>query len=228
MKITSGWATGFGVALLLSPSMMTAQADPNSVPAPSTGMSGSTQPGSANSQMTPGISRPTRMNGDASLSGEGGGPDAQMIKDKIFLRKAAQGGIAEVQLGDLAAQKGSSEDVRKFGQKMVLDHGALNESLKPFAETLGVMAPKTAAKEDMQEYEKLKALSGTEFDKEYLAYMSADHHRDLRAFREEAASTSDASLREALMKARMTIAEHTRAVDKLATENGVMVVKTKR
>jgi len=47
--------------------------------------------------------------------------------DKMFLHKASMGGFAEVQLGQLAAQKGNSDEVRKFGQKMVDDHSALNE-----------------------------------------------------------------------------------------------------
>ena len=227
MKLTHGYGVVFGVVLLVAPCVLAAQTDPNSMPSSTPGMAGAMQPGSANSQMTPGISRPTRMNSDASLNGEAGGPDAQTIRDKIFLRKAAQGGMAEVQLGRLAAQKGSSEEIRQFGQMMVDDHTAMNASLKPFADTLGLMQPKTAAKPDVQEFEKLSALSGTEFDKEYLTYMSADHHRDLREFREQAAGTPDQTFKDAVLKARTVIAQHTRMVDKLAVENGVTVGKPK-
>lgn len=227
MKMKQGQAAFLGAILLAVPLVAAAQTDPNSVPANTPGMAGVQQPGSANNQMTPGISRPNRANGDASLNGEGGGPDSQMIKDKIFLRKAAQGGLAEVQLGQLAAQKGSSDEVKRFGQKMVDEHTALNESLKPFADSMGVMQPKTAGKPDLQEYEKLSSLSGTDFDKEYLTYMSADHHRDMREFREEAASTSDQSLKDAVLKARMVIGEHMRMVDKLAVANGISVGKPK-
>ena len=58
--------------------------------------------------------------------------------DKMFLHKASEGGYAEVQLGQLAVQKGNSDEVKKFGQKMVDDHTALNEQMKPFAEAMGL------------------------------------------------------------------------------------------
>ena len=39
--------------------------------------------------------------------------------DKTFAMHAAQGGLAEVQMGKLAAQNASSPDVKQFGQRMV-------------------------------------------------------------------------------------------------------------
>src|SRR5579883_1087065 len=40
---------------------------------------------------------------------------AARASDKEFVKKAAEGGLAEVELGQLAAQKASSDDVKKFG-----------------------------------------------------------------------------------------------------------------
>ena len=57
----------------------------------------------------------------------------------MFLRKAAEGGFAEVKLGQLAAQKGSSDDVKAFGQKMVDDHAKLNNEMAQLADSMGVM-----------------------------------------------------------------------------------------
>src|SRR5690348_16339814 len=54
--------------------------------------------------------------------------------DHTFIMKAAEGGLAEVQLGKLAADKGSSEQVKQFGQKMVDDHGKANDELKTIAQ----------------------------------------------------------------------------------------------
>ena len=90
--------------------------------------------------------------------------------DKMFLHKASEGGYAEVQLGQLAAQKASSDDVKKFGQKMVDDHTALNDQMKPFAEAAGLQPPTKLSSKDQAEYDKLNGLSGDAFDKEYLAY----------------------------------------------------------
>ena len=86
------------------------------------------------------------------------------MQDKMFLQKASEGGMAEVQLGQLAAQKGNSAEVKQFGQKMVEDHTRLNEQMKPIADTLGVNAPKHLNKVDQAEYDKLSSLSGDAFD----------------------------------------------------------------
>ncbi|WP_353062541.1 DUF4142 domain-containing protein [Tunturibacter psychrotolerans] len=151
------------------------------------------------------------------------GDVGQTMKDKIFLRKAAQGGMAEVKLGQLAAQKASGDDVKAFGQKMVDDHTKLNNEMAPIADSMGVRLPKDLNKEDQAEYDKLNALSGNNFDMEYLAFMVKDHHKDLREFRQEAASTTDPTLQLAVANATKVIHEHTMMVDRLAREKGVSV-----
>jgi putative membrane protein len=151
------------------------------------------------------------------------GDVGQTMKDKIFLRKAAQGGMAEVKLGQLAAQKASGDDVRAFGQKMVDDHTKLNNVMAPIADSMGVRLPKDLSKEDQAEYDKLNALSGNNFDMEYLSFMVKDHHKDLHEFRQEAASTTDPTLQTAVANATKVIHEHTVMVDKLARDKGVPV-----
>ena len=151
------------------------------------------------------------------------GDVGQTMKDKIFLRKAAQGGMAEVKLGQLAAQKANGDDVKAFGQKMVDDHTKLNNEMAPIADSMGVRLPKDLNKEDQAEYDKLNALSGNNFDMEYLSFMVKDHHKDLREFRQEAASTTDPTLQTAVANATKVIHEHTVMVDKLAREKGIPV-----
>jgi putative membrane protein len=151
------------------------------------------------------------------------GDVGQVLQDKMFLRKAAEGGIAEVKLGQLAAQKANSEDVKTFGKKMVDDHTKLNNDMAQVADSMGVMLPKAMNKEDQAEYDKLNSLSGDAFDTEYLSYMVKDHHKDLHAFRMEAASPTDPSLHDEVVKAQSIIHEHTVMVDKLARAKGIPV-----
>jgi putative membrane protein len=207
MKFISARLLFLGAALL-SPTLVVAQSDPMSPPAAQTQQ---TQP-----QPYPSSSS---MQDSAPNSGDVG----QVMKDKIFLRKAAQGGMAEVKLGQLAAQKGSSEDVRAFGQRMVDDHTKLNNDMAPVADSMGVRLPKDLSKEDQAEYDKLSSLSGNDFDMEYLSFMVKDHHKDLREFRQEAASTTDPTLQTAVANATKVIHEHTMMVDKLAREKGIPV-----
>ncbi|MCU1223577.1 MAG: hypothetical protein JWQ42_1670 [Edaphobacter sp.] len=156
-----------------------------------------------------------------SSTAMGNSDSNQSMKDKMFVRKAAEGGIAEVQLGQLAAEKGSSQDVKDLGQKMVTDHTALNNDMAPIAQSMGVAVPKKLNKQHQADYDKLNALSGEEFDKAYITAMMKDHHKDLREFRDEATSASDPTLKAAVEKGVKVISEHTAMVDKLAKDKGI-------
>jgi putative membrane protein len=150
-----------------------------------------------------------------------GGDTIQSMRDKTFVRKAASGGLAEVQFGQLAAQKGASDEVKSFGQKMVDDHTKLNEKMAQVADSLGVMLPKHLNKEDQAEYDKLNSLSGDAFDKEYITAMVKDHHADLREFRIEANSTSDPNLKQVITDGAQVIHDHMVMIDKIARSKGI-------
>ncbi len=195
----------FCTAVVFSPALLLSQSNPMN------------PGGSTSSAPMPGQQPTTGMQD----SGSNVGDVSQTMKDKMFLRKAAEGGMAEVQLGQLAAQKASDDDVKAFGQKMVDDHTALNNEIAPIADSMGVRTPKTISKLDQAEYDKLNGLSGSDFDTEYLTAMVKAHHKDLREFRTEAADTQDPTLKAAVEKGAKVIREHTMMVDKLAREKGI-------
>jgi len=197
------------VPAILSPGLLFAQFDPVSIVA---SQSQSNRP----QQQMP--STPSMQD-----SGPNSGDVGQIMQDKMFLRHAAEGGIAEVKLGQLAADKASSDDVKAFGQKMVDDRTKINNDIDQVADSMGIMLPKAMSKEDQAEYDKLAKLSGNDFDIEYLTYMVKDHHKDLRAFRIEAASPADSTLHDAVVKAEGIIHDHKVMVDKLARAKGVPV-----
>jgi putative membrane protein len=198
----------FGTAIV-SPALLFAQFDPTSVPA------SQTQPN------RPGQQAPATPS--LQDSGPNSGDVGQIMQDKMFLRQAAEGGIAEVKFGQLAVQKGSTDEVRSFGQKMVDDHTTLNLELAQVADSMGVMLPKSMNKEDQAEYDKLNGLSGNDFDMEYVSFMVKDHHKDLHEFRMEAASRADPTLRDEVVKAAGIIHDHTVMVDKLARAKGIPI-----
>ncbi|HEX3967320.1 MAG TPA: DUF4142 domain-containing protein [Edaphobacter sp.] len=191
------------------PVLLLAQFDPTAIPA------SQTQPNRPQQQAP----STTSMQDSGPNSGDVG----QVMEDKMFLRRAAEGGIAEVKLGQLAAQKGSTDDVKAFGQKMVDDHTRLNNEMAQVADSLGVMLPKSMNKEDQAEYDKLNGLSGNDFDMEYLTFMVKDHHKDLHEFRMEAASHADPTLRDEVIKAEGLIHDHTVMVDRLARAKGIPI-----
>jgi len=147
--------------------------------------------------------------------------DPTLSQDKTFLQKASQGGMAEIQLGQLASQKASNPKVKAFGQKMVTDHTMLNNELKPFADQDGLTPPTSLDPEDQSEYDKLNGLSGSDFDKEYISFMMKDHDKDLADFKKEVASTQDPKLKVTVEKAEKVIAQHHRLADRLGNSMGV-------
>ncbi len=112
----------------------------------------------------------------------------QMMKspDAKFAMKAAQGGMAEVQLGQLATQKASSPDVKAFGQQMVDDHTKANDQLKQAAAQEKMSLPTTMDPKDQALYSKLQGMSGPQFDKAYMKAMVKDHKEDVKQFQKEA------------------------------------------
>jgi putative membrane protein len=215
MKIKSLRIIFLGAATMLFPVALLAQAEPGTLPETSApGPSSQPQPRPEQRQ-TP---RPSMQDSIGSS-----GQTAQETKDKMFVRTAVAGGLAQVQFGQVAAQRGGSDEVKALGQQMVEDHTALNKDLESVADSMGVMLPKHINKEDQAELDKLNGLSGDAFDTEYLTLMMKDHHHDLREFRVEAAGTQDPALRDAVTKDAKTIHEHMVTVDKLAKSKGIEV-----
>ncbi len=145
---------------------------------------------------------------------------SQHQKDKMFVRKAAEGGLMEVQLGQLAVDKATDPEVKAFGQKMVTDHSALNESMKPIAERMAVKVPDHLNAKDQATYDKMKAKSGADFDKAYVKDMVMDHHQDLREFGNEAKTVKDPELKAAVEHGHDVIKEHSEMIDKMAQDKG--------
>jgi putative membrane protein len=130
--------------------------------------------------------------------------------DRAFVMEAGLGGLAEVELGRLAAQKGQSADVKKFGQRMVTDHSKVNAELEKLAASKGITLPKEMNAEQMAEHAKLAKLSGAEFDREYMTLMVADHDKDVAAFLDEAKDGSDPDIKSFAAKTLPTLQEHQR------------------
>ena len=84
--------------------------------------------------------------------------------DKKFVMAAAQGGMAEVKLGELATKNGASESVKKFGQKMVDDHSKANEELKQVVSKEGITLPTDIDAKSKATMNRLAKLHGAAFD----------------------------------------------------------------
>jgi putative membrane protein len=125
-----------------------------------------------------------------------------------FMNKAAQGGMAEVELGKLAAQKASNSDVKQFGQRMVDDHTKINDQLKQIATKDNVTLPTTLDAKDQAEKDRLEKLSGESFDKAYMEAMVKDHKTDLAGFQREADRGTSPDVKQFAANTLPTLHEH--------------------
>jgi putative membrane protein len=128
--------------------------------------------------------------------------------DETFMINTAKAGMAEVELGKLATQNASSESVKKFGQKMVDDHSKGNDELKALAASKNVVLPSEVDAQDKSMKDKLAAMKGEAFDREYMTMMVAGHRKVADSFRTEATSGQDADLKAWVTKTLPTIEEH--------------------
>lgn len=128
-----------------------------------------------------------------------------------FMSDAAQGGMAEVELGKLAAQKAKDPEVKKFGQMMVDDHSKANTELKDLAKTKNITLPADLGSHQST-LDKLKGLSGADFDKEYVEEMVDDHETDVSAFEKQANSGSDPEVKAFAAKTLPTLKKHLEAI----------------
>jgi putative membrane protein len=130
------------------------------------------------------------------------------MADAHFAKAAAQGGMAEIQLGKLAADRGSNSMVKAFGERMVAQHGAAGDQLKAAAQQATIVLPTTASSKDQQIYDRLARLNGSDFDRAYADDMVQDHEKDLHEFQNEANNGKNSSIRAFAAQTVPMIQEH--------------------
>jgi putative membrane protein len=171
----------------------------------------------------------------AGTPGQTTGPQSQMdrmnnnmqagqpsMMDKAFVTKALQGGLTEVQLGQLTLQKSENPQVKEFAQKMIDDHTRLGDQMKPIAKQLGVSVPDQPSKKDRQLIAKMQSLSGPAYDQAYVKDMVKDHKQDLNEFQAEASNGQDPTVKDAANQGSKVISQHLQMAQQLAKDQNVV------
>ena len=124
-----------------------------------------------------------------------------------FLVKAANGGMTEVQLGELAQQKAANQKVKDFGSMMVHDHSAANEELKKLAAQKNVTLPAKIGEDHQKKIDDLKKKSGKDFDKAYMDMMEDGHESTINDF-EKHTDNKDIDVKNFVNKTLPTLRMH--------------------
>ncbi|MEI9943749.1 MAG: DUF4142 domain-containing protein [Chitinophagaceae bacterium] len=108
-----------------------------------------------------------------------------------FLVHAANGGMAEVQLGELASQKAVNAKVKDFGKMMVNDHSMANDKVKTLAAQRNVTLPDSVGNEKKKELDDMMMKKGTDFDKAFMKKMVNDHETTIDMFSQASDKVND-------------------------------------
>ena len=140
--------------------------------------------------------------------------------DVKFMKEAAQGGMAEVKLGRMAAEKASNAEVKQFGERMVQDHTKANGELMQLAEERNVALPKDVARKHKAAMARLSKLNGAAFDRGYMNEMVKDHEKDVAAFQKASETAADSELKQWAGEKLPALKEHLMMAKDLAAKVG--------
>jgi putative membrane protein len=129
---------------------------------------------------------------------------------KEFVEKAGTSGLAEVEMGELGAQKATSGQVKAFAKRMVADHTKANQELLAAIKGKGVQVPSTRTAMHNATMEKFQQQdAGKNFDRDYMEQMVEDHKADVELFESAADDEKlDLDLRSYAKKTLLTLRDH--------------------
>lgn len=134
--------------------------------------------------------------------------DTRMEKDADFAVKAAEGGMMEVMMGELAQKNGMSQEVKDFGSMMVTDHSKANDELKALAAQKNINLPGALSQDKQDKYNDMAKKTGKDFDDDYIDMMVKDHEHDIDLFKDEADNGNDADIKAFAAKTLPTLQQH--------------------
>jgi putative membrane protein len=138
------------------------------------------------------------MNGQSMNRNSGSMQMAMTVnsQDRRFMREAAEGGMAEVMMGQLAIQRTTSDEVRRYAQQMVDDHTRANAELMRIAQSKGMTLPTGPSSRQRSMMTRMQAMNGADFDRMYIREAGVNAHRTMeRLFQREIERGSDADVK---------------------------------
>jgi putative membrane protein len=142
-------------------------------------------------------------------------------RDKQFIEDAADYGIFEVQLGEIAQERGESQGVKDFGILMVTDHGKANAELKQIAKKYNFTVSDQLDPKYKETIDRLLKLTGADFDYEYTKVMVKDHKKNSAAFKKFIGGTKNPDLKNFALKTDQVIGGHLKQAEYLADKFGL-------
>ncbi len=158
----------------------------------------------------------TSMDGQSGATGRQARQGALTSADRQTLIKLAQANQSEVEAGRLAQSKSQNEEVKRFAQQMIDDHGKALDEVRQLAQTKGVSLPTDLDREHKAMAAKLTALSGEAFDRTYLDRAGvSDHKKNHEMLRQAQTKVRDPDLKALIARIAPVVDQHLATVQEL-------------
>jgi putative membrane protein len=139
---------------------------------------------------------------------------------KSFIKDASSAGLVEVQLGQVAHEKGGSQEVKAFGDRMVLDHTKAQEELGAIAAQKNLKLPLQVARKHTSMVAILSKLSGAEFDKKYMQTMVQHHTKNIARFKKAIRKVKDQDLKSWAISTLPVLQQHLQIAKEITLKLG--------
>lgn len=142
-------------------------------------------------------------------------------KEVSFIKEAAKGGKAEVQVGKMASEKAHNSQVKEFAQHLVKDHSKANQELMQIAQKHGVTLPTDLTEKAEHAADKLEDKTGAEFDKAFIQHSIKKHQKDIKAYQTALEECQDTQLRAFIKNNLPALREHLQMAMNIGKSVGV-------
>jgi putative membrane protein len=140
---------------------------------------------------------------------------------KGFAMKAAEGGMLEVKLSQLAQQKAQSQQVKDLAKMLEQDHTQANNQLMALAKQKNIDLPSDLKGEAQETYEAFQKLEGSDFDNAYLLCNVKDHLKDIMMFQKEAQKGTDPDIKQWAAQTLPKLQQHAAHINTVAQASGL-------
>jgi putative membrane protein len=135
------------------------------------------------------------------------------MQDPVFLMNAASSNMLEIKAGQMASQKATNSEVRKYAQMMVSHHTSSTQELKAIGMPLGVKMPTTMMPVHQAMADRLQNKSGKAFDEAYMDMMETAHKMDIAMFEVKSKAAETPNVQQFATKTLPMLRSHSTMAD---------------
>ena len=147
-------------------------------------------------------------------------PQIDANLDRVFMLHAAQGNMAEIMTGRLALRKSRNAGVRRVAQTLITGHTMAQRDLAKTFRVRGMALPTKPGVMQQATYNMLSRLSGSAFDKAFMAAQVEAHEKTIVLFEHESMTGRDALARAHATNKLPDIIGHTAMIYTVAQQVG--------